>query len=155
MATRHTASGAPESDKMVVYHFFTDDRHRGSPKSDVLHTIAAWGQTFGQAETHVRTPVYALTVRAGLDTSRTHVSLNTLNEDFEVLRDSNVGRLERYDVRWTYNEGDLGVEMCYDTEGREENTLKLTWIRSIKFQEALKVCGAPGLLSETHSVSLE
>lgn len=140
---------------MVVYHFFTDDRHRGSPRFEVSSRIAVWGQTFGKAETHVRTPIYALTEPAGLDTSRTYVSLSTLNKDFEIMRGTSVIRLERYNLQWIYDEEGLNVRMCYDAKGQGENNLDKTWVRSIKFEKALKECGASGLLSETHSVSLK
>lgn len=135
---------------MVVYHFYTDDDHKGSPHGDVRDYISLIGQTFGQAETTTRGPVYAVTEHEGTETSRTYISLSTLSSAFEGMMGRSVRRMERYVVEWTYLESKVlfvkMVDKCRKPEGR-------TWTGYITLADALTDCGLQGPLSEDHSVS--
>jgi hypothetical protein len=142
--------GAIEDDQMEVYHFYCDHDHKGTPHGDVRDRISLLGQTFGQAETTARGPVYAVTEHKGTESSRTYISLTPLSSEFQYKLGRSVRRMERYVIEWTYWDSRvLFVKMlneCRNPEGRNFSGY-------ITLKDALVSRGLQGPLSEDHSVS--
>ena len=96
MNNPETVNDAKEDGQMVVYHFCTDHDHKGSLHHNVRDQISVLGQTFGQAETTARGPVYAVTQHKGTESSRTYISLTPLSSEFQYMMDRSVRRMESY-----------------------------------------------------------